>query len=115
MNKRQNKGIILLGFFILFAISGYAKDYAWQELLDEAKLHNPELIKARQSLEKYNLLHKKSYSGFLPSLSASASASQSGSDGSDNSKSYSYGLRCSSMYKDNDVKLDKLSIFLPEV
>ncbi|MFH1378910.1 MAG: TolC family protein [bacterium] len=86
---------LILSLSLIWCIPGvhYAKEYSWQELLEEAKLNNPELRQARESLQKSGLLYKKSYSGFLPSISASASASQSDSNQGDLSKSYSYGLR----------------------
>ncbi|MBN1621818.1 MAG: TolC family protein [Endomicrobiales bacterium] len=93
MNKKSISKFMVFGLIFSLTTAGHAKEYTWQELLDEANQHNPELLKARESFKKYNLLYKKTYSGYLPSLSASASASQSGSDSSDISKGYSYGLR----------------------
>lgn len=92
--NRKAISIILICILVLFIRDvNYAREYTWKELLEEAKLHNPELKQAHESLQKNTLLYKKAYSGFLPSVSASASASQSDGDNRDLSETYSYGLR----------------------
>ncbi|MFH1282880.1 MAG: TolC family protein [bacterium] len=91
---KETVSIILICSMVCVAAGViYGKGYTWQELLDEAKINNPELRQAKESMQKSALLYKKAYSGFLPSLSASASASQSDSDNGDLSQTYSYGLR----------------------
>lgn len=90
MVLRRISGILLS--LIALGVSALAADLAWQDVLTEAKAHNPGLVKARENLEQARQSYIKSRAGFLPQVNATANASQSGSENSSGSKNYSYGL-----------------------
>lgn len=86
----------ILLFVIIFAVLGVAKDASaltWNEALSAAEQNNNELRSARKQLESSEWSYRRSFSAFLPQLSASAGMSESlTATTSATAKSYSYGL-----------------------
>lgn len=83
----MNKNLIVAVFLFILVTSVSA--LTWQEALVLAEENNSELVSARKELEASEWTYKRSYSAFLPQLSASASLTESGTSAA---KSYSYGL-----------------------
>ncbi|KAF0134394.1 MAG: outer membrane efflux protein [Candidatus Saganbacteria bacterium] len=76
--------------FLCFLLSLPAFSLTWPEAKDLADKNNEQLSSARLQLETSNWQYRRSFSPFLPQLSASAGMSESSSV-----KSYSYGLSAS--------------------
>jgi outer membrane protein len=90
--RRYFFAILLL--LTLFSINALA--LTWGEAVTPAEKNNNELISARKDLEASEWTYRKSYSVFLPQLSASVGLSNSQSTTSGAwSDSYSYGLSAS--------------------
>lgn len=86
------KALIVL---LIFSGSSFAKEITWEDAVAEAKNSNPSLKKAEESVSQARQYYYRSYTGFLPQLSASAGSSQSKSDSADFSRDYSMGLSAS--------------------
>ncbi len=87
---------LFLGALLTLVVSSPLFALTWQQALSLAEKNNNELNSARKQLESTEWSYNKSFSTFLPQLSASASLSnsQSGTAGA-TSQSYSYGLNAS--------------------
>ena len=81
----------------LFAVTGalFCEELSWDNVLSEARAKNPTLKKALETVKSARQYYFRSYSAFLPNLSASAATSQGESDSSAFSRDYSYGLSAS--------------------
>ncbi len=74
-----NKKTIFFAILIL-AYNLYAKEMTWQDIVNEAKLNNPTIKKAEDSLKQVQLSYKVSKSNFFPQISASAGKTRSGTE-----------------------------------
>lgn len=87
-----------IAFFILYLSTRMlcAQEMTWQDIVQEAKLHNSTIKKAAYSLAGIRLEHKKAISNFLPQLSASASSNRSATEIIDDNyrylNTYTYGV-----------------------
>ncbi|MHB9154953.1 MAG: TolC family protein [Endomicrobiales bacterium] len=77
------------------AVPAGAAALTWEEVAAEAQARNPALKKARGALEQARQAYYRSYSNFLPQLSAGAGAGQSESETQGFGRSYSLGLSAS--------------------
>jgi len=85
------KLFIFLFIIALLVSSSYA--LTWQEARAIADKNNNELISAQKSLESTEWSYKKSFSTFLPQISASAGMTENlTSTSTGGAKTYSYGL-----------------------
>ncbi|HBU69928.1 MAG TPA: hypothetical protein DEE98_06035 [Elusimicrobia bacterium] len=91
----SKKTLALLAVFIIRVPALFSEELSWEEALSEAKSLNPALAQARQAVKAAKQYYFRSYSAFLPSLSANAASNQGESDSSGFSKDYSYGLSAS--------------------
>ena len=83
---------------VLF-LAGELWALTWQEALSQAANKSNEIQGARKQLEAYQWTYYKSYSNFLPQVSAGLSQGES-TGGSGTSTSYSYGLNATqSLFK----------------
>ena len=82
----------LLCILLLSVFSFASEPLNWDMVVSLAKAQNPALIVAEQAVNKSILEYNKTYSSFLPSLSASASAGKSQTDNSPVSDSYGWGV-----------------------
>jgi len=83
---------VLICVLFLSNVCFASESLSWDAAVNLAKAQNPSLISAEQTVNKASLEYNKTYSSFLPSLSASASTSKSQPDDSPVSDSYSWGL-----------------------
>jgi outer membrane protein TolC len=89
-NEPKN-GLFLVFFFIILTLPAFAS--TWQDVLGTAGKNSNSIKAAEKQAESSRWTYLKSYSSFLPQLSASMSMSQTESGTSSAvSKSYSYGL-----------------------
>ena len=87
----MKKLFIFLFIIALLVSSSYA--LTWQEARAIADKNNNELISAQKSLESTEWSYKKSFSTFLPQISASAGMTENlTSTSTGGAKTYSYGL-----------------------
>lgn len=104
MNKMRN---ILLSLVIIILLSSLSSALTWQEAISLANKNNNDLASAKKQLESYEWAYKKSFSSFLPQLSASSSMRENLYS---NVKTYSYGLSASQTLfsgGDNIISLQK--------
>ncbi|MFH1389653.1 MAG: TolC family protein [Candidatus Margulisiibacteriota bacterium] len=87
-----------MAILIIF-LSSQANSLTWPQVLNEAARSGREIKSAQKQLEVARWTYYKSYSGFLPQISANMSAGQS-DNSTGQSNSYSYGLSFSqSLFK----------------
>jgi len=80
-------------FIFTVLLCGYAHSLTWNEVSALGEKNSHDLIAAQKQLESTEWTYRRSYSTFLPQLSASAGYSESNVVGSDaTSKNYTYGL-----------------------
>lgn len=82
------------GLILMFFLTGQAMGLTWREALELAPRNSNEIKSAKKQLEVAQWTYYKSYSGFLPQVSASMSTGQS-ENSSGQSTSYSYGINVS--------------------
>jgi hypothetical protein len=75
--RRNIFSSIVLVSLIFFSGQAVARDLTWSDVVAEAKAKNPALVKAKESLDQARWALTRSYSNFLPKLSASAGTGQS--------------------------------------
>ncbi|MFA6169644.1 MAG: TolC family protein [Candidatus Margulisiibacteriota bacterium] len=85
---------IVVSLLLIFFLTGQAFSLTWREALELAPRNSNEIKSARKQLEVAQWTYYKSYSGFLPQVSASLSTGQS-ENSSGQSTSYTYGLNVS--------------------
>lgn len=79
-------------WILFFASFLYADPLTWDEVLRETTAKNPALLKAEKSLETARLNYLRSFSNFLPQVSASAVAGRSQFGSMEPTDDYSYGI-----------------------
>lgn len=84
----------IAGLILMLFLAGQAMGLTWREALELAPRNSNEIKSARKQLEVAQWTYYKSYSGFLPQVSASLSTGQS-ENSSGQSTSYSYGINVS--------------------
>ncbi|MCX5777771.1 MAG: TolC family protein [Elusimicrobia bacterium] len=89
---RINRTVLLWCLLFATAASAAPVNMAWDDIVKQARLYNPLLKKADQSLRQAELSYRQSMGGFLPQLSANAGTGQSASDSNGFSRSASYGF-----------------------
>ncbi len=79
-------------FFTILILTDnlYAKEMTWQDIVNEAKLNNPTIKKAEDSLKQVQLSYKVSKSNFFPQISASAGKTRSGTEVTNPADNYIY-------------------------
>ncbi|MFA5035386.1 MAG: TolC family protein [Candidatus Margulisiibacteriota bacterium] len=85
---------IVASLLLLLFLTGQAFSLTWREALELAPRNSNEIKSAKKQLEVAQWTYYKSYSGFLPQVSASMSTGQS-ENSSGQSTSYSYGINVS--------------------
>jgi len=77
-------------FMIVATSSVLAED--WAGVVSSAEKNSNELISAKKQMESAEWTYKKTYSNFLPNISANASISETTSGTAEGNTSYSYGI-----------------------
>jgi outer membrane protein TolC len=111
----------LFNFFsVIYSVDKTIKIYTWEDVLSEAKKHNPLIRSARESVNRSELNYKKSFSNFLPQFSFNLGKDIAGSEQSGKSENYSYGISGNisifSGFSDiNNLKLKEIELKTSEI
>ncbi len=84
--------------FPLAAAASEVEVVTWEDCLSQARLRNPDLLAARESVEQARARLGQTRSGLLPQVRGALSADRSGSDSDDTS--YAYSLQGSQLFFD---------------
>lgn len=81
-----------VGLLLLLCFASPLHALTWSEAVSIAQKNNNQLLSAQKKLEAAEWTYKRSFSSYLPNISASAGLTESGTD---YAQSYSYGLSAS--------------------